>query len=352
VVKWIAIEVSKKGVPRQPTRPCFYRVSESNEEWPTRDYLPGHLRHSEAHHPVSADLNARLKAGFAEATTFYTYPEHTPSRQYLFYGNGEISNAIELQANTGEAAMQTISYRTEGRLGYLTLNRPAKYNAIDEQMVMDLHQFWNERLYDDTVGVIILDGGEAKGFCAGLDMNTYGASIFKMNATDAYNAQAKLSRILLAMRRAPQPIICCVHGAAAGLGFSLVMASDVRILAEDARFSAAYINIGLGGADMASSYFLPRLIGAGRANEFLLTGTWMNAADAMNLGFASRLVAKDTLLETAKEIAEVMLSKDPLGLRMTKEAININLDAGGLEACLQLEDRNQIMILLAKQGRS
>jgi enoyl-CoA hydratase/carnithine racemase len=78
----------------------------------------------------------------------------------------------------------------------------------------------------------------------------------------------------------------------------------------------------------------------------------MNAADAMNLRFASRLVAKDKLLETAKEIAEVMLSKEPLGLRMTKEAININLDAGGLEACLQLEDRNQIMILLAKQGRS
>lgn len=70
--------------------------------------------------------------------------------------------------------MQTVSYRTEGRLGYLTLNRPAKYNAIDEPLVMDLHQFWNERLYDDTVGVIIRDGGEAKGFCAGLNMNTYG----------------------------------------------------------------------------------------------------------------------------------------------------------------------------------
>jgi enoyl-CoA hydratase/carnithine racemase len=244
--------------------------------------------------------------------------------------------------------MKTLSYRTEGRIGYLTLNRPAFYNAVDEDMATELHQFWNERLYDDTVGVIILDGGEAKGFCAGLDMQRYGPRIFRMPATEAYQAQVHLSRLLLAMRRAPQPILCCVHGAAAGLGFSMVMAADVRILAEDARFNAAYINIGLGGADMASSYFLPRLIGSGRANEFLLTGNWMSAAEAMSLGFASRLVPKDQLLETAQAIAAVMVSKDPLGLRMTKEAINVNLDAGGLEACLQLEDRNQIMILLAK----
>lgn len=245
--------------------------------------------------------------------------------------------------------MNTLKYRTEGRIGYLSLNRPAHYNAIDLDMAKELHQFWSERQYDDAVGVIILDGGESKGFCAGLDMHSYGPDIFKMAAVEAYNAQAHLSRILLAMRRAPQPIICCVHGAAAGLGFSLAMASDVRLITEDARFSAAYINIGLGGADMASSYFLPRLIGGGRANELLLTGAWMSAAEALSLGFASRLVARDKLLPTAAEIAAVMVSKDPLGLRMTKEAINVNLDAGGLEACLQLEDRNQMMALFAKE---
>ena len=130
-----------------------------------------------------------------------------------------------------------------------------------------------------------------------------------------------------------------------GFGFSLAMASDIRILAEDARFNAAYINIGLGGADMASSYFLPRLIGSGRANEFLLTGNWMSAEEAMQLGFASRLVPKEKMMDTAQELAQVMASKTPLGLRMTKEAINVNIDAGGLEACLQMEDRNQMMVM-------
>jgi len=150
--------------------------------------------------------------------------------------------------------------------------------------------------------------------------------------------------MMLGLRKIPQPVICCVHGAAAGIGFSLAMASDLRILADNAKFSAAYINIGLGGADMASSYFLPRLIGSGRANEFLLTGNWLEAEEAMSLGFASRIVTKDKMIETATGLAKVMAGKNPMGLRMTKEAININIDAGGLEASLQMEDRNQMML--------
>lgn len=240
--------------------------------------------------------------------------------------------------------MNTMIFRQDGATGYLTLNRPDKYNAVDQQMLCDFEAFITARMYDNSVSVIILDGGAAKGFCAGLDMQTYGPQIFDMTSADAYNAQARLSRIMLGLRRIPQPIICCVHGAAAGIGFSLAMASDIRIISTDARFCAAYINIGLGGADMASSYFLPRLIGSGRANEFLLTGTWMNADDAMSLGFASRMVQKEQMNETAEQIARVMTGKNPLGLRMTKEAININMDAGGLEACLQMEDRNQMML--------
>lgn len=240
--------------------------------------------------------------------------------------------------------MERLSFKTEGRIGYLTLNRPDKYNAFDRKMVTEFESFIAQRMYDESIGVIILDGGEAKGFCAGLDMHSFGPEIFKMKPADAYNAQARMSRLMLGLRKIPQPVICCVHGAAAGIGFSLAMASDIRILAQGAKFSAAYINIGLGGADMASSYFLPRLIGSGRANEYLLTGNWMNDQEAMDLGFASRLVSGQKMIDTATELAKVMCSKNPLGIRMTKEAININIDAGGLEAALQMEDRNQMMM--------
>ncbi|RLC22817.1 MAG: enoyl-CoA hydratase/isomerase family protein [Deltaproteobacteria bacterium] len=245
--------------------------------------------------------------------------------------------------------MDRIIFKQEDKIGYLTLNRPDKYNAFDTEMLCEFEDFINARMYDNSISVIILDGGDAKGFCAGLDMETFGPQIFAMQPADAYNAQARLSRMMLGLRKIPQPVISCIHGAAAGIGFSLAMASDIRILAENAKFCAAYINIGLGGADMASSYFLPRLIGSGRANEFLLTGNWMSAKDAMNLGFASRMVLKEEMLETATGIATVMTNKNSLGLRMTKEAININMDAAGLEACLQMEDRNQMMLAFGMQ---
>jgi enoyl-CoA hydratase/carnithine racemase len=245
--------------------------------------------------------------------------------------------------------MENLIFKQEDKIGTLTLNRPDHYNAFDWDMLREFEDFIARRMVDTATRVIIMDGGEAKGFCAGLDMKTLGPEIFAMKPEDAYNSQVRLSRMMLGLRKIPQPVISCIHGAAAGIGFSLAMASDVRILAEDARFSAAYINIGLGGADMASSYFLPRLIGSGRANEFLLTGNWMTAQDAADLGFASRVVKKQDMIKTAGELAGTMAGKNPLGLRMTKEAININLDAGSLEACLHMEDRNQMMLTLGMQ---
>ncbi|WP_300674631.1 enoyl-CoA hydratase/isomerase family protein [Desulfoluna sp.] len=240
--------------------------------------------------------------------------------------------------------MAPFIYRQEGKIGRLTLNRPDKYNAFDMEMVLAFEAFLHDRRYDEETTVIVIDGGDSKGFCAGLDTETYAPEIFKMTPVKAYDAQARMSRLFLAMRQIPQPIITCIHGAAAGIGFSLAMASDIRILAENARFSAAYINIGLGGADMASSYLLPRLIGAGRAYEYLLTGNWMDAPTALSLGFASRVVAKEVMLDTAMGLATTMTGKNPMGVRMTKEAINANLDCAGLEAALQMEDRNQMMI--------
>lgn len=247
-------------------------------------------------------------------------------------------------SNEKESGTLPFKFKTKDGIGYLTLNRPSTYNAFDHPMVEAFEQFLRDRRYDEETRVIILDGGDAKGFCAGLDTKKYAPEIFKMTPVQAYNAQVRMSRLFLGMRQIPQPIIACIHGAAAGIGFSLAMASDLRVLAEDARFSAAYINIGLGGADMASSYFLPRLIGAGRAYEYLLTGDWMDAKTAMELGFASRVVKKDELIQTAKNIAKTMTEKNPMGIRMTKEAINISLDCPGLEAALNMEDRNQIMM--------
>jgi enoyl-CoA hydratase/carnithine racemase len=241
---------------------------------------------------------------------------------------------------------ETIEYdvKEEG-IGILSLNRPRRYNSVSHQMMEELEAFWKERLYDLDTHVIILKGNGERGFCAGLDMKENVKMAPDMNTDQFYRFQARLARLNLAMRQAPQPIICAVHGAAAGLGFSFALASDVRVITRDARFSAAYINIGLGGADMACSYFLPRLMGAGRAYEFMLTGNFMSAEEAVALGLVSRIVERDKLMETALDLALTMNTKNPMGLRLTKEAINMNLDAGGLEQALNMEDRNQVLLV-------
>lgn len=245
---------------------------------------------------------------------------------------------------------QTIEYEiVEPGIGVLSLNRPRRYNAVDSQMAGELEAFWRDCRDDLKTHVIVLRGNGDKNFCAGLDMKAAMEMVPEMDADHFYRFQARLARITSAMRQAPQPIICAVHGAAVGLGFSFALASDVRIVSSDARFCAAFINIGLGGADMACSYFLPRLMGAGRAYEFMLTGDFMSAQEAVSLGLVSRLVEPDRLMDTALDLARTLNSKNPMGLRLTKEAINLNMDAGGLEQALNLEDRNQI--LLALRGR-
>jgi enoyl-CoA hydratase/carnithine racemase len=244
------------------------------------------------------------------------------------------------------ADYETIEYEAAGEgIGILSLNRPRRYNAVSAEMMAELEAFWRDRLYDSDTHVIVLKGNGDKHFCAGLDMKSVMKLAPEMDMDRFYRFQARLARLNLIMRQVPQPIVCAVHGSAVGLGFSFALASDVRVVSVDARFCAAYINIGLGGADMACSYFLPRLMGAGRAYEFMLTGNFMSAEEAMSLGLVSRVVPRDKLMETAMELARTMNSKNPMGLRLTKEAINVNMDAGGLESALHVEDRNQMLLL-------
>jgi len=251
---------------------------------------------------------------------------------------------------TGLMDYETIQYEiVEPGIGVLSLNRPRRYNAVNPRMAEELEDFWRDRRVDLDTHVIVLRGNGDRNFCAGLDMKAAMKILPEMDTDRFYRFQARLARLTLAMRRAPQPILCAVHGAAVGLGFSFALASDIRVISTEARFCAAFINIGLGGADMACSYFLPRLIGAGRAYDFMLTGDFMSAEEAVSLGLVSRLVEPGRLMETALDLARTLNSKNPMGLRLTKEAINMNMDAGGLEQALNLEDRNQA--LLALRGR-
>jgi enoyl-CoA hydratase len=145
------------------------------------------------------------------------------------------------------------------------------------------------------------------------------------------------------MRRCPHPIISLVHGPACGGGFALALASDIRIAGASARMNAAFIRIGLSACDIGVSYFLPRLVGVSVASELMLTGRFINAERALRVGLVSEVVADDKMEEAVKPYLDEMLTTSPLGLRMTKECLNMSVDAGSLEAAVAMEDRNQIL---------
>lgn len=240
----------------------------------------------------------------------------------------------------------TIQFIREGPVGIITLNRPSCLNAVNFTMRDEYRHCLKERIDDLETRVLILTGA-GKGFCAGLDIRD--PAIMnpekKYTPKSAYENQRLYSDMILFMRQCPQPIVGAIHGAAVGAGFSFAMACDIRIATPDARFQGAYINLGFGGADMGSSWLLPRSIGNGNAARYLLTGEFMHAPEAHRIGFVQAIVEKERLMDEALALARTMAGKSPLGLRLTKEALDRNTGGMSLEDAIRLEDRNQAMTI-------
>jgi enoyl-CoA hydratase len=234
----------------------------------------------------------------------------------------------------------------EAEIGLITLNRPKRLNAISLEMVEDLSALFNQLQDRTDVRVLILSGA-GRGFCSGADlkderiMSEEGLALFSAAAVHLEGIQQKFSGIITGMRHLPQPVIAAVNGPAAGGGMCMALAADVIIAGPDAAFTPSFINIGLSGGELGSTYFLPRLVGSARASEILMTGRTVGAQEADKIGLISRLVDAGQVMPAALETARTLLSKTPLGLRLTKTAIRQNLNTPSLEDAIELENRNQ-----------
>ncbi len=236
-------------------------------------------------------------------------------------------------------------------IGLLTLNRPDKLNSISTAMMEDLHRcldFLNHA-FDCRVVVV---RGSGKLFCSGVDLTTRPEgeqaldwAQFPDTVKTSWQIQHELSSVIAKLRRIPQPVITAVHRAAVGAGMAIANASDIVVASQGTRFINAFIKIGFSGADCGSSYFLPRILGFHRSAELLYSGRDLSAEEAHDWGYVNFLVEKDEdVVPRAVEFAaEYMLTRSPLGLRLTKEALNFNMDAGGPEEAIKLEDRNQVL---------
>jgi len=238
---------------------------------------------------------------------------------------------------------ETLRVHREGHLTWLVLDRPASLNALDSTLVTELRDFFSG-LASDTETRVVAVRGAGRAFCAGLDLKEHRSrERGRPSVPDALRAQRRISELVVLMRRAPQPIIACVHGAACGGGFALALAADVRIAGESARMNAAFIRLGLSACDVGVSYFLPRLVGASLAAELLLTGNFIDAARAERVGLVSRVVPDAELEPAGRALAADMLRNTPLGLRLTKDCLTQSLDAASLEQVIAMEDRNQVL---------
>ena len=239
----------------------------------------------------------------------------------------------------------TLELLIDGPKLTITLNRPEQSNALSGELVDALYWVFDTLKQRDDIRVVLLKAN-GKNFCAGLDMRDPSFVPDERNVKNLWRTQRRIAAIYQAMRACPQPIVALVQGAAAGGGFSLALASDIRILADDARMNAAYIKIGLTGCDMGSSYFLPRLVGTSVASELLLTGRFIHAQRAFALGLASDVVSHDQLDVAGHALLDEMLSNTPMGLRLTKETLNYSINSSSLEAAMAFEDRHQTLLSL------
>ena len=225
----------------------------------------------------------------------------------------------------------------------LTLHRPDRLNAMTAEMFGELTEAAERLRLDDGVRAVVLTGAGA-GFCAGYDLDA--AAAFPTAGTAELLAlQDTAWRALHAVYALPKPVIAAVRGPAAGGGFSLSLAADMRLAGTSARFQAVFVRIGLSGGDLGASWLLPRLVGTGLAAELLYTGRPVLAEEAVRIGLANRVVDDAELAADAVELAAQIAAHAPLAVQLTKRSLRANIDAPALLGALELESRAQVALL-------
>jgi enoyl-CoA hydratase/carnithine racemase len=244
----------------------------------------------------------------------------------------------------------------DGAIVVLTINRPHRRNALDAQTLAELHRLLDTLNGDPVARVLVLTGA-GNAFCAGADIKARPDDLIDTAATPqtalmaaatstvaiTFSAQELMASAFEKIHRLRLPVIAAVNGFALGGGFALALACDLRYAATQATFGAVFIRHGVSACDMGTSYHLPRLIGASRAAELMLTGRVFDATEAAAIGLVLNVVDADDLLAAAVAKAREIARNSPLAVWMTKETMWQTVDAPSLRHALDIENRTQVM---------
>ncbi len=213
--------------------------------------------------------------------------------------------------------MSSVLFLKENGVGYITLNRPDKYNSYNREMALALQGYLDECAADDMVRCVYLTGS-GKGFCSGQDLSEAmnpSPEEFERMVEQHYNAT------ILRIRNIEKPVIAAVNGVAAGAGANIALACDIVLASESASFIQAFSKIGL-IPDSGGTYFLPRLVGMQRAAALMMTGEKVGAADAVAMGMIYKSLPDDTFEAESKKMAMTLAQMPTKGIGLTKRLLN------------------------------
>ncbi len=250
---------------------------------------------------------------------------------------------------------ENLLYEVSGGIARITLNRPQVYNALSPDLIREITEAVTAAEADASVRVLLLTGAGDKAFCSGADLK---AGLGE--ATSLGDAlRTRYNPMILALRRIPKPVVCRLNGVAAGAGCSLALACDVVIASDEAYLSQIFVNIGL-MPDAGSTFFLPRLVGTGRAFELASTGRRVYGPEAAQLGLVQRSVPTPELDRATEEVLHYYVSAPTRAIGAMKQALNrsvysdletmLNLEAEGQDTLSETRDAGEgIMAFLQKR---
>src|SRR2546425_2884 len=241
----------------------------------------------------------------------------------------------------------TFLYEQRDGVATITLNRPERLNALTFESYRELiDTFAALRDEKDVRAAVITGAGRA--FCSGGDVHDIIAELFKRDMEGLLEFTRMTCDLIRNMRALPKPIIASLNGTTAGAGACIALASDIRIAAEEAKIAFIFVKVGLAGTDMGATYLLPRVVGLAKATELLMTGDFIEAAEAERIGLYNRIVSRAELQSVTREFAQKLARGPALGIAKTKEMLNRELHmsfASALEAeavaqalCMQTPD--------------
>ena len=234
---------------------------------------------------------------------------------------------------------KTLIYEKNGGVATLALNRPEVLNAFNGQLHEDLHAALDNAAEDEEIRCVVLRG-EGRGFSAGADLRGENLQQDGDEAPDLGEYLRKTySKTITKITSMEKPVIAALHGPVYGAGVGLALACDLRVAAESVEFSVAFIKIGL-MPDAGVSFFLPRVVGLGRAMEMSLLGSAVEAEEALRTGLVNKVVSDDALLDEAGTFAEHLATMPTRTLGQIKQVLHASFESD-LETALEKEAEGQ-----------